>query len=99
MRENERKMRETKQQILREKIRTAEKEIIELTNKMSEMLPPSGEGERIEGVERNRRRRCEDGQFVDFWEIVEKIKEPVGSLSLIVWKRSRIAKSGKEHKF
>ena len=45
MRENERKMRETKQQILREKIRTAEKEIIELTNKMSEMLPPPTAGE------------------------------------------------------
>ena len=40
MRENERKVRETKQQILREKIRTAEKDILDITNRLSEMLPP-----------------------------------------------------------
>ena len=40
MRENDRKVRETKQQILRDKISTAEKEIIELTNRLSEVLPP-----------------------------------------------------------
>lgn len=40
MRENERKVRETKLQILREKIRTAEKDILDITNRLSEMRPP-----------------------------------------------------------